>query len=69
MHGLVFNLIPIPPLDGSHLLAWVLPARWHQQYAQIGRFGILILLALFWTGAFGFILRPFILVIQWIIFS
>ena len=49
----VFNLIPIPPLDGSHILEALLPPRFHLAYAQVGRYGMLVLLALFWTGAFG----------------
>ena len=63
----VFNLIPIPPLDGSHLLEWVLPARLHYAYAQIGRFGMLILIALLWFGVLGVILRPFFNVLIWLL--
>jgi Zn-dependent protease len=63
----VFNLIPIPPLDGSHLLEWVLPPRWHAEYARVGRFGIFILLGLLWLGVFGMILRPFIVVLAWLL--
>ncbi|MCU0293515.1 MAG: site-2 protease family protein [Thermoanaerobaculaceae bacterium] len=56
----VFNLIPIPPLDGSHILEAFLPARFHLAYAQVRQYGMLLLLALFWTGAFGRILNPFV---------
>ena len=54
----VFNLIPIPPLDGSWVLAAVLgePARIFFQ--QIGRFGFLILLVLSYTGILGRIMSP-----------
>jgi len=41
-----FNLIPIPPLDGSHVVKHLLPARWAYRYQQVGRFGIIILLVL-----------------------
>jgi len=41
----VFNLIPIPPLDGSHVLYHLLPARWGARYRELGRYGILVLLA------------------------
>jgi len=46
-----FNLIPIPPLDGSHVLKWLLPPAWSLRYQQLGRYGIVILLVLFWTDA------------------
>jgi len=39
-----FNLIPIPPLDGSHLLYHLLPARVAVKYREFGRYGILALL-------------------------
>jgi len=45
----VFNLIPIPPLDGSHILAGVLPGRLRAAYGEVGRFGFLLLLLLLWT--------------------
>jgi Zn-dependent protease len=45
----VFNLLPIPPLDGSHVLKWVLPPAWSLRYQQLGRYGIVILLVLLWT--------------------
>jgi len=38
-----FNLIPIPPLDGSHLLYHLLPAAVAVKYRQFGRYGILAL--------------------------
>lgn len=40
----VFNLVPIPPLDGSKLLFAVLPYRLREMYAQFERFGFLFLL-------------------------
>jgi Zn-dependent protease len=42
----VFNLIPVPPLDGSHVLASILPDRLGESYRQIGFFGIFILIFL-----------------------
>lgn len=47
-----FNLIPIPPLDGSHLLYHALPARAGAWYRDLGRFGYLPLFALM------FLFRP-----------
>ncbi len=46
----VFNLIPIPPLDGSHILSGLLPDRLRALYSEVGRFGFLLLLLLLWTG-------------------
>lgn len=37
----LFNLIPVPPLDGSRLVMGVLPDRLAMKYAQIERFGLL----------------------------
>lgn len=42
----IFNLIPIPPLDGSKVLMAVLPLDAARQYQQIEKYGFLILLAL-----------------------
>ena len=55
-----FNLIPIPPLDGSHLLYHLLPARAGSWYRDIGRFGYLPLFALmfFFQPVIGFLLTP-----------
>lgn len=41
-----FNLIPIPPLDGSHLFYHVLPPAWGVRYRSLERFGFLPLLVL-----------------------
>lgn len=41
----VFNLLPIPPLDGYHILAYFLPARWEYVIAQYSRYIFLGLFA------------------------
>lgn len=43
----VFNMLPIPPLDGSHILANILPDKLAFRYRNIGFMGIFIILALF----------------------
>ena len=54
-----FNVIPIPPLDGSHVLATLLPLNAARAYEQIvGRFGFLILIMLLMTGVIGSIIGP-----------
>jgi Zn-dependent protease len=45
-----FNLIPIPPLDGSHVFKYLLPPRWSLQYQRIGAVGFLLLFALLSFG-------------------
>lgn len=42
----VFNLFPLPPLDGSHVFKWVLPPAWRLQYVRLGGVGLLVLLLL-----------------------
>lgn len=55
-----FNLIPIPPLDGSHLLYHALPPRAGAWYKNLGRFGYLPLFALMFLfqPALAFLLTP-----------
>lgn len=45
----VFNLIPIPPLDGSHVMKYLLPPAWALRYQQVGRYGMIILMLLIYT--------------------
>ena len=45
-----FNLIPIPPLDGSHVMKHILPTALAWQYQKVGRYGFFILIALLWWG-------------------
>ncbi len=42
----LFNLIPIPPLDGSRILAMLLPAPLRVHFARLERFGMIIILVL-----------------------
>ena len=55
-----FNLIPIPPLDGSHLLYHALPPKAGAWYRNLGRFGYLPLFALMFLfqPALSFLLTP-----------
>lgn len=58
----LFNLIPIPPLDGSRILAMLLPAPLRMHFARLERFGMIIIIVLLITGPLGrlmsFFLKP-----------
>src|SRR5262245_38139131 len=54
----VFNLIPIPPLDGSHVLYTLLPESLKDTYSQLSQYGFILLIALSVMGVFGAIVRP-----------
>jgi Zn-dependent protease len=57
---IVFNLIPIPPLDGSHVMKHLLPASIAFRYHQVSRYGIIVLIALMWVtpGVLSFLMKP-----------
>ena len=59
---MLFNLLPVPPLDGSHVLYHFLPPAAGAQYRALFPYGFLILYALLFTGA----LRLFGPVIQFL---
>lgn len=42
----IFNLVPIPPLDGSHLIAVQIPPNWRPAYLKFQQFGFIILIIL-----------------------
>lgn len=45
-----FNLLPIPPLDGSHVFKYVLPPAWALAYQRVSRYGLLIIYAVLFLG-------------------
>jgi Zn-dependent protease len=76
-----FNLIPLPPLDGSHVMKYLLPPAWSLGYQRLGRYGLLLLfllisfgrpLLMLWfgpafalMGALQRMVVPFIIQSQW----
>lgn len=56
----VFNLIPIPPLDGSRILMGLLPNELAKKYALIEPYSFIILILLIWTRMLGLIIWPLI---------
>lgn len=59
---MLFNLIPIPPLDGSRVLAWLLPPAWASAMDRMEQFGgaglMLILYLLSRVGVLSLIINP-----------
>lgn len=52
---MVFNLLPIPPLDGSKILASFLSPAWQEKYLSLERFGFILVILFAWLG-FSYIL-------------
>ncbi len=60
----VFNLLPLPPLDGGRVTVAVLPPAAARRFARIERYGILILLVLLYTNYLEVVIDPIIDAIQ-----
>jgi len=56
----VFNMVPIPPLDGSKILMALLPPRQAMSFAKIEPYGFIILLVLFYSGVLPKVIFPII---------
>ena len=59
----IFNLVPIPPLDGSHVVYHFLPRAWRAAYQQAGRYGILVIIGL------AYFYPPFFTIVLWPVFA
>ena len=66
---MVLNLLPLPPLDGGRIAVSLLPMHLARPFAQLERFGFIILIALLFTGVLSKILDPFINVVYSLINS
>jgi Zn-dependent protease len=58
---MVLNLIPLPPLDGGRIAVSLLPNHLAIKFAQIERYGFIILMVLLFTNALSVIMDPFIM--------
>lgn len=56
----VFNLIPLPPLDGSRIVLYLLPKELAMKYAKIERYGFWIIVLLLITGLLWNIIGPIV---------
>ena len=57
-----FNLLPVPPLDGSHVVKYLLPPAWALRYENFGRYGLIVLLFLLTMGSR--IITPYFLLMR-----
>jgi Zn-dependent protease len=64
---IAFNLLPIPPLDGSHVAKYLMPRPLAVQYVRFGRYGLLVLVLLLGFGerVLEAWLRPALLFFEW----
>ena len=56
----IFNFLPIPPLDGSRILAGLLPPDMARSYASVERYGFVIILILAFSGILSKMIMPVI---------
>jgi Zn-dependent protease len=60
----VFNLIPVPPLDGSHVLSALLPSNIAEQYRRIGFIGIIAVIMLMRIASFQHIVFSVVMILR-----
>jgi len=59
----VFNLLPIPPLDGSRVVMGILPYNLGVEYAKIEPYGFIIIFALLWIGVINTFVWPVVIML------
>ncbi len=64
----VFNLVPIPPLDGSRVLMGLLPKRLAAKYMLLEPYGFIIVISLIFLGLFNVVIEPITrTILNWLI--
>lgn len=57
----VFNLLPIPPLDGSRIMTGILPYNLSVEYTKVEPYGFIIIFALLWLGIINTVIWPVVI--------
>jgi Zn-dependent protease len=58
----VFNMMPIPPLDGSHVLAGLMPGSYGKLYYALRPYSFIVLIACIYMGIIRFLMKPVLLI-------
>ena len=64
----IFNLLPVPPLDGGKVLDSILPASAQPALAALEQFGFIILMIMIYMGVFRAIMSPVMSLIDYLLF-
>lgn len=63
----IFNMMPIPPLDGSKVFGYLINGKSYKEFLQYEKYGIFLVIILAYVGAFSYIMDPiFNLIINFI---
>ncbi|OGT50396.1 MAG: peptidase M50 [Gammaproteobacteria bacterium RIFCSPHIGHO2_12_FULL_41_15] len=58
---MIFNLLPIPPLDGSRVLSAIIPRKWSYYLDRIEPYGMFIILAFLFLGLYQWVIYPLLI--------
>lgn len=64
---IAFNLIPVPPLDGSHVVKYLLPPSWAFHYQRLGFAGLILLIVLIRVGFLEWWFKPAMIVMNFLL--